>query len=81
MAKIGNAHQAITQWTPMHVLSGVIMQKKGLTAAEALMASIAFELAENYVGPKLGLTIPEGANNMALDTVFNMTGYFLARKL
>jgi len=81
MAKIGNSHKAITHWTPMHVLSGIIMQKKGLTVGQALAASVAFELVENSVGPKLGLTIPEGANNMTLDMVFNMAGYYLGTKI
>jgi len=81
MAKIGNSHKAITHWTPMHVLSGIIMQKKGLTVGQALAASVAFELVENSVGHKLGLTIPEGANNMTLDMVFNMAGYYLGTKI
>ena len=81
MAKIGNSHKAITHWTPMHVLSGIIMQKKGLTVGQALAASLVFELAENTVGPKLGITTPEGANNMTLDMVFNMVGYYLGKKL
>ena len=42
MAKIGNSHKAITHWTPMHVLSGIIMQKKGLTVGQALAASVFF---------------------------------------
>ena len=81
MAKIGNTHKPITHWTPMHMLSGVIMQKSGLTTAEALMASIAFELVENTVGVKAGIIAPEGGNNMALDVVFNMTGYYLGTKI
>lgn len=81
MAKIGNQHKAITHWTPMHVLSGIIMQKKGLTVGQALAASLVFEVAENTVGPKLGISTPEGANNMTLDMVFNMAGYYLGTKL
>ena len=65
----------------MHVLSGIIMQKKGLTVGQALAASLVFELAENTVGPKLGITTPEGDNNMTLDMVFNMVGYYLGKKL
>ena len=65
----------------MHVLSGIIMQKKGLTVGQALAASVFFEIAENTVGPKVGLTIPEGANNMTMDMVFNMAGYFLGTKI
>lgn len=65
----------------MHVLSGIIMQKKGLTVGQALAASLVFELAENTVGPKLGITTPEGANSMTLDMVFNMVGYYLGKKL
>jgi len=75
------ARKPVTHWTPIHLLSGIIMQQRGFSPAEALMASIAFELAENTVGVKMGLTTPESANNMTLDTVFNMAGYFLGKKL
>ncbi len=81
MAKIGNSHKAISHWTPMHMLSGIIMQKSGMSVNDALMASIAFELAENTVGVKMGIVAPEGGNNMALDTVFNMLGYYLGSKI
>lgn len=81
MAKTGKTRGLITQWTPMHVLSGVIMQKKGLTPGQALVASVAFEVAENTVGVRSGWKSPEGANNMTMDTVMNMVGYYLGKKL
>jgi hypothetical protein len=65
----------------MHVLSGIIMQRKGLTVGQAFAASIAFEVVENTVGVKMGFTTPEGGNNMTLDTVANMAGYFIGKKL
>ena len=74
-------HDPVNRWTPMHVLSGVIMQKKGLTVNQAFAASLAFEIVENTVGVKAGWKSPEGGNNMTMDMVFNMAGYFLGRKL
>ena len=73
--------KVINHWTPIHVLSGIIMQKRGLSAGEALAASVAFELVENSVMTKTRYRAPESANNMAMDTVFNMFGFMVGKKI
>ena len=65
----------------MHVLSGFILEQRGLSVNQAVMASIAFELVENTLGPKLGIVEQEGQNNMVMDIVFNMVGYFASQKI
>lgn len=81
MDKLGNSHELVTHWTPMHLLGGIIMAKRGWSPSEAFLASITFELIENTAGVKAGWVSPEGANNMTMDTVFNMLGYYLGKKL
>jgi len=81
MAKMNKKNPLISKWTPMHLLSGVIMQKKGLTVGQAFAASMVFEVAENAVAPKLGIKAIEGANNMTMDVVLNMAGYYLGAKI
>jgi hypothetical protein len=75
------SRQVINRWTPLHLLSGVVMQKRGFSAGQAMAASVAFELAENTVVKSSGYRAPQDANNMAMDTVFNMLGYMLGKKL
>jgi hypothetical protein len=73
--------EVVNAWTPLHVLSGVAMAQKGMTVGQALAFSIGFEIFENTAMVKAGWVSPEGSNNMTMDMVMNMFGYYLGKKL
>lgn len=69
----------------MHFASGVAMALVGLGAAEAVLASVAWEVLENTVAEAPGIkeVIPragaESLENAMVDIVVNMAGYGVAR--
>jgi len=84
MAKFPN--KIVNQWTPLHVFFGFLAAERGLTAAQTLGWSVAFEVVENTLvrtpaaSKRLRLD-SVGANNGVMDVVFNMAGFVMAKKL
>lgn len=83
MARTPN--KLVNQWTPLHLLAGFVAAERGLTAGQTLGWSIAAEIVENVAlrntKRKTVLSESVGANNMMMDTVFNMAGYFASKSL
>ena len=83
MAKLPN--RLVNKWTPFHILGGFIAAERGLSASQTLGWSIAIEIAENIaiknMSKKSVLSESIGANNMMMDTVLNMAGYFASKSI
>lgn len=83
MAKPPN--KLVNKWTPLHLLSGFIAAERGLTATQTLGWSLAIEVVENVVIRNSSKSFTQasyiGANNMMMDTVFNMAGYFASKSI
>ena len=83
MAKLPN--KLVNKWTPFHILGGFIAAERGMTASQTLGWSIALEIVENValknMSKKTVLSESIGANNMVMDTVFNMAGYFASKSI
>ncbi len=78
-------NKLVNQWTPLHLLAGFVAAERGLSAAQTLGWSIAIEIVENVAlrntSKKTVLSESIGANNMIMDTVFNMAGYFASKSI
>jgi hypothetical protein len=77
---MASGQNIVDQWTPLHVLSGIVMQRRGWSPATALLVTMGFGALEKEVLSKIVVS-REKQTNMASDMMFNMTGYFTAKKL
>lgn len=74
------SQKLIDQWTPLHLLSGIVMQRRGFSPATAVLLTLGFEVLENEVLSKT-MAKREKHTNVASDLIFNMAGYFSAKKI
>lgn len=70
----------VDQWTPLHVLSGVIMQRRGWSPATALLVTMGLGVLEKEFLSKT-VASRKKLTPLVSDMVFNMSGYYTAKKL
>jgi hypothetical protein len=73
--------ETIDGWTPLHVLTGVMMAQRGMTLNHAVAWSIGFEIVENTAFVQAGFVTPEGPANIGMDMAMNMLGFYLGKRM
>jgi hypothetical protein len=71
--------KVVDRWTPLHVLAGYGMGRRGWAPSSALLTAMGFQMLEKEVLSKT-IVARKKSTGMAADIAFVMGGYFAGRR-